>query len=235
MPIKNSISIRTPLFSLDGNDTNGGDPPKEPTAEEKKAAEEKAKQDAQNKQYAERAERAAESARKKLLEELGVTDPEEAKKLLRVAKEAEDAKKSEQEKLQAQIDEATKAAEKAKADAKAVQEAALKRVQDSEIKIAASAPVMDKDGKTVLRQEFLPEAIPDVLVHLNREGIVEKDGSFEGIEKALAELAKAKPHWLAKKTEKKPGNGNPQGPQGRKPQPTNDSSSGPKTTAGGSL
>lgn len=209
MPIKHSISIRTPLFLFDPDDAGAKTP--EQLESEKKAA-----QEALNAQFAERASRASETARKELLAELGVSDPEEAKKLLKSAKEADDAKKSEQEKLQAQINEVTQKAEKATAEADKIKQDSLKRVQDSEIKIAASAPVMDKDGKTVTRPAFRPEALADVLVLLNREGITEKDGSFEGIDKALAELAKAKPYLLAEKAEAKPKNGNPQGPQGKK-------------------
>lgn len=219
MPIKKSISIRTPLFLFDANDAGAKTP--EQLDSEKKAADEKTKQDALNAQFAERATRAAETARKELLAELGVGNPEEAKKLLKIAKDADDAKKSEQEKLQAQIADVTKQAEQAKAEADKIRQDSLKRVQDSEIKIAASAPMMDKDGKTVTRPAFRPEALADVLVLLNREGITEKDGSFEGIDKALAELAKAKPYLLAEKTEAKPKNGNPQGPQGKK-QATNE-------------
>ncbi len=214
MPIKHSISICTPFLFLDPDAVGAKTP--EQLADEKKATEEKAKQDALDKQFAERAERGKETGRKELLAELGISDPEEAKKLLKIAKEADEAKKSEQEKLQAKIDEATQEAEKAKSEAETIKQSALKRVQDSEIKIAASAPVMDKDGKTVTRPAFRPEALADVLVLLNREGITEKDGSFEGIDKALAELAKAKPYLLAEKVEAKPRNGNPQGPQGKK-------------------
>lgn len=214
MPIKHSISIRTPFLFLDPDAVGAKTP--EQLADEKKATEEKAKQDALDKQFAERAERGKETGRKELLAELGISDPEEAKKLLKIAKEADDAKKSEQEKLQAQIADVTKQAEQAKAEADKIKQDSLKRVQDSEIKIAASAPVMDKDGKTVTRPAFRPEALADVLVLLNREGITEKDGSFEGIDKALAELAKAKPYLLAEKVEAKPKNGNPQGPQGKK-------------------
>lgn len=214
MPLKHSISIRTPFLFLDPDAVGAKTP--EQLADEKKATEEKAKQDALDKQFAERAERGKETGRKELLAELGISDPEEAKKLLKIAKEADDAKKSEQEKLQAQITDATKKAEQAQAEAETIKQSALKRVQDSEIKIAASAPVMDKDGKTVVRPAFRPEALSDVLVLLSREGITEKDGSFEGIDKALAELAKAKPYLLAEKTEAKTTKGNPQGPQGKK-------------------
>ena len=183
-----------PAFFLDGNDGNGGDP-KEPTAEEKKLADEKAAQEKLDKQFADRAARAAETERKKLLDELGVKDPAEAKALLKSAREADDAKKSDLEKAESARKLAEEKAIQAQADAQAKLDAANKRVMDSEIKINASTPVMDKDGKKVVRPAFRKEALDDVLVLINREGITEENGSYKNLDKALNDLAKAKP-WL---------------------------------------
>ena len=67
--------------------------------------------------------------------------------------------------------------------------------QLSEIKINAAAPVMDKDGKKVVRPAFRKEALDDVLLLISREAITEEDGKYLNIDKALSDLAKAKP-WL---------------------------------------
>jgi len=204
MPLLNKLGFRAPLFVLDGNDANGGDPPKEPTAEEKKAAEEKAVQDRLNAQFAERAERAATAERKKLLEELGIKDPEEGKALLKAAKEKADAEKSDLEKEQAARKDAEAKAEQAQAEAKAKLEAADKKLIDSDIKVNAASPVTDKDGK-VTRAAFKKEALPDVLLLIDRKGIsIEEDGSVKNVDKALAELAKAKPWLLEDITTAKP-------------------------------
>jgi hypothetical protein len=183
--------IQFPFFDGDGGSGGGGEPAPAPDAD----AEAKKKQEELNKQFAERATRATETERKRLLEELGVKDPEEAKALLKIAREADDKTKTETEKLQKQAQDALDAKTKAETKAEESAKSATKKLMDAEIKINAAAPVFDKDGKKVVRPAFRKEALSDVLLLINREGIVEKDDTFEGVEKALSELAKNKP-WL---------------------------------------
>lgn len=176
------------FFDVDDKAGGGAPAPAEPTADDKAKA-----QEALNQQFAERAQRAADAERKKLLEALGVKDADEAAALLKVARDAENATKSETEKLQAQIKAEQAAREKAEQEAREKTEAASRRLMDSEIKILASAAKIEKDK--ILRPAFKREALDDVLLLINRNLIEEKDGAFKGVDKALEDLAKAKP-WL---------------------------------------
>lgn len=195
------------FFSPDPDPSGGTPPPPAPSADE-----EAKKQEELNKQFAERAQRAADSERKKLLEALGVKDADEAAALLKVAREAEDKTKTETEKLQAQIKAADEARVKAENEAKEKTEAANKRLLDSEIKINASTALIEKDK--IVRPAFRREALDDVLLLIDRKLIEEKDGAFKGVDKALAELAKAKP-WLLEEKQQAPRGTPPTGPRGR--------------------
>ncbi len=87
--IKRFFFLSMPFFAPDdGAGGGGGDPA--PT-DDKKAAEKKTEQETLDNQFAERAERAAKAEREKILKELGVTDQEEAKKLLETARKADEA------------------------------------------------------------------------------------------------------------------------------------------------
>jgi hypothetical protein len=207
--IKRFFFLSMPFFSPD-------EPaPVEPTDDEKKAAEEKARQETLEEQFAKRAKRAAESERERLLKELGVTDPEEAKKLLETARKVDEEKKSALEREQAAREKAEKEAAEAKAAADAVLAQATTKLMNAEIKMSASTAVVDKDGK-VTRAAFRADAMDDVLLLLNREGIQEKDGTFTGVSEALAALAKTKPYLLADEKPAKPTHGNEAGPKGKK-------------------
>lgn len=222
MLTRNFFNRITPflLFSPDDGGGGGGseskDEEKKPdlTDEEKKVAADKEKQDKLNKEFADRASRAAEAERKKILDELGVKDVDEAKTRVEAARKADDAQKSELEKADAARQKAEAEAVQAKADAEKIRSDAFKRVLDGEIKFAAGTPVKDKEGK-VVRTAFRKEALDDVLLLVNRDVIEDKDGKFEGIEKALGELAKAKPWLLSEEDRTKFPKGNPKGP-GRK-------------------
>lgn len=194
------------LFEADPGGGAGGDPPEDPPGGENADEEAKKKkaQEEENKKYADRAKRAAEAERAKILKDLGVTDPEEAKALLKKARDADEANKTELEKAQSEAQKAQAAKEKAEADAKAQLEAANKKLLDSEIKMTALAPVVDKDKK-VTRPAFRKEAMQEVLLLINREAITEDDGTYKGVEKALSELAKAKPYLLEEKQEQRRG------------------------------
>lgn len=200
--------IRPVFFFAPDDGNGGGDPPKPPTPEEIEAK----KQDDLNKQFADRAARAASAKEKELLEALGVKDPEEAKALLAVAREAADKNKTETEKLQAQIKTADEARVKAETEAKEKTEAANKRLLDSEIKINAATALIEKDK--IVRPAFKREALDDVLLLIDRKLIEEKDGAFKGVDKALEALAKAKP-WLLEEKQQAPRGTPPQGPRGR--------------------
>jgi hypothetical protein len=203
-----------PVFFFDADDKGGagGSGNTEADAKAKAEADEKAKQDALNQQFAERAQRAADAERKKLLESLGVKDADEAAALLKVARDTEDKTKSETEKLQAQLKSEQEARAKAETEAKEKTEAANKRLLDSEIKINASTALIEKDK--IVRPAFKREALDDVLLLIDRKLIEEKDGAFKGVDKALAELAKAKP-WLLEEKQQAPRGTPPMGPRGR--------------------
>jgi colicin import membrane protein len=190
------------FMSFDDPPGGGGDP----AANKAKAEEEEKKkqQEELNKQFADRAARATEAERKRILEELGVKDPEEAKALLKIAREADEKTKSETEKLAAKAKAAEEAKERAETEAKAKLDEANKKLLDSEIKISARTAVTDKAGK-VTRAAFRKEAMGDVLLLIDRKEIEEKDGEFKGVEKALEALAKAKPYLLEEKQEPRRG------------------------------
>ena len=204
-PMANSIGIHRPFFLLDeAGDGGQGDGKSDA---DKKSDEDKSKQDDLNKQFADRAKRAEEAAIKKTLEALGVKDLDEAKALTESARKADEARKTDLEKAEAKRIEAEEKAKTAEANAQANLDAATKRVLDSEIKINAASPLMDKDSKKVLRPAFRKEALDDVLILISREAIEEDGEKFKNIDKALADLAKAKPYLLEEPAQ--PGRGTP--------------------------
>lgn len=161
-----------------------------------------------------------ESALTKLLKDLGVDDAENLKKLVTTARTAEDANKSELQKLTDSLAQAQKKAADAETDAEKQITAIKNRLMISEIKISASRTLTDKEGK-VIRPAFRAEALDDLDKFIDRSLITEKDGVYSGIEKALDELAKAKPFLLADAGatgEKSKGSPNPQKKQPEKPQ-----------------
>ena len=148
-----------------------------------------------DKQFAERAKRAAEAERKKLFESIGVKDEKEFEAYLTAKKDAEDKQKTEVQRLADEAKEAKSKLERLQSEQTGKLEAMQKRIMDTEIKVAASVEVKDKDGKTT-RAAFRTEALSDILLLVDRSKIEEKDGEIVGIEKALADLAKAKPYLL---------------------------------------
>jgi hypothetical protein len=166
-------------------------------------------QDQLDQMFAERAKRAEDKARADLLKDLGVETPEAAKDLLKKQKEADDAQKSE---LQKAADQAAKA-QKDLAELKTANEQTLaamaKRLLDTEIKMLAAKAVYDKDGKTLLRAAFRAEAIDDLLLLVDRSTIIEKDGQYQGIDKALEALAKSRKYLLAEEEQGRQAIGSP--------------------------
>ncbi len=131
-----------------------------------------------------------------LLEKLGVKSADDLTSIIQAARQAEEANKTELQRAQ----DAKAASDAALAEERQQREeernAFTKRLLDGEIRIAASTAVMDKDGKKVIRPAFRKEALEDVTLLIDRKQITEKDGKFEGLDKALEELAKAKPYLL---------------------------------------
>ena len=185
-----------PVF-FDADDKGGGGGTT-PTPEEIAAEAKKKEQEELNQKFVERATRAADAERKKIMESLGVKDPDEALALIKSAKEAEEKNKTESEKLAAKATAAEEARDKAQTESKALLEEANRKLLDSEIKITSRTAVIEKDGK-VTRPAFRKEAMEEVLLLIERTKIEEKEGVYTGVEKALSELAKAKPYLLEEK------------------------------------
>ncbi len=194
--LKNFLRSNGPLFNVDEGGGGGGttdpDETQEPDAQGKGG-----KQEDLNKQFAERATRAAEAEKKKLYESLGVKDDKEFEAYLKAKKEAEDKNKSELERAAGEAKTWRDKHDKLEGESKSAIETLQKRLVDTEIKIAALAPTLDKDGK-VTRAAFRREAMDEVLLLVERGEIKEdENGKLTGVEKALEKLAKAKPYLLA--------------------------------------
>jgi hypothetical protein len=195
-----SVPFNSNLYSIpgvyfDADDTgNGSQTAEDPTPNG--SGNTGPSQEELNRQFTDRAKRAAEAERKRLFESLGVQDEASLKAIIDAKKQADDAAKTELQKL---ADKATAAeAEKTRLQAEADQRLneLQTRILNSEIKLAASAPVNDKEGK-VTRSPFRPESMDAVIALIERTEIVDKEGKYEGIDKALDKLAKAHPYMLA--------------------------------------
>lgn len=137
------------------------------------------------------------SGEKSLLESLGLKSADDLKGIVQSAREAEEKNKTELQKAQDAATQAASALEEERQAHTATKDTFTKRLLDGEIRIAASAAMLDKDGKKVVRPAFRKEALDDVTLLIDRTLITEKDGKFEGLDKALDALAKAKPYLLA--------------------------------------
>ena len=137
-----------------------------------------------------------------------MTSEDDLKAIVQAKKDADEKQKTELQKL---ADRATAAdAKAAKLEAETTQKLTdmQKRLLDSEIKQAAGIPATDKDGK-VTRAAFRPEAMEAALVLIDRSLIADKDGKYEGIDKALDALAKANGYMLVATTAQQPPKGTP--------------------------
>ncbi len=137
------------------------------------------------------------SGEKSLLESLGLKSADDLKGIVQAARDAEEKNKTELQKAQDTATQSADALEEEKRQREEERNGFTKRLLDGEIRIAASAATMDKDGKKVVRPAFRKEALDDVTLLIDRTLITEKDGKFEGLDKALDALAKAKPYLLA--------------------------------------
>lgn len=145
--------------------------------------------------FAQRAAQAKTSALTDLFKELGVENADSLKAVIKAAKDADDAQKTELQKAQDKSANAEKAVNEQKTTYEAQIADLEKLLTDTEIKVAASKAIKDKDGN-VTRAAFRADALEDVVVLINRKGIKRENGAVSGIEDALAELAKAKTFLL---------------------------------------
>lgn len=194
-------STRRPVLFFDANDGAGGNPDQDTDKTDgKKDDDDKQKQqDDLDRKFAERAERATKAERKKFLDALGLQNEKEFEDYLKAKKEADDKNKSEAQRLADDAKKAKEEVDHVTSESNEKIAAMQKRVEDTEIKVAAIAEVKDKTGK-VVRPAFRAEAIDDVLMVIDRSKIEEKDGKLTGIAEALAELAKTKPYYLVEQT-----------------------------------
>ena len=141
------------------------------------------------------------AAEKAFFEKYDVKDADELEKIVQAAKDAEEANQTELEKANKEKEALEAKLTESEAETNKTLEALKKRVLDTEIKIAASNPVVSEDGK-VTRPAFLSEAIEDVLLLISRKGIEEdEDGKYSGIAEALESLAKSKDYLTKKDNE----------------------------------
>ena len=179
-----------------------------------------AKQKELDKQFADRAKRAAETERKAIWDALGIKSQDDWDAYLKNKQEAEDKQKSETQKLADKAAKAEADLAKLKSDKEQEISEMRKRVQDTEIKVLASQPETDKDGK-LKRPSFRKDELETVLLLVKRDEIKEEDGKYVGIEKALADLAKEHPALLADDKTPETSKGNPKGPGNKKSKPVN--------------
>lgn len=137
-----------------------------------------------------------ESGIAKILKDLGADDLDGLKNLVEAAKNAESASKSDIQNLADQLAAAQKKNAELEASAARQLAAIQERLLISEIKIAASRPVIGKDGKAT-RPAFHADILDDIGLLIDRALIVEKNGKYEGVEMALEDLARKKPILLA--------------------------------------
>lgn len=138
--------------------------------------------------FAERAKRAADGAVTDLFQKAGVQSAEELLTKLGKAKEIEDAKLSDLERAKSREEELT---------------AKLAQLQAERDEIVAKATqrAIRSEVMSLARDQFLPEAIEDVWLVIDRSAIKEDaEGNLTGVKEAVAAVAKAKPHWLKSDT-----------------------------------
>lgn len=138
-----------------------------------------------NNLFAERAKSAASAREKELLDKTGATSVDELTALIAEAKQARESQATEAEKQAAALKAAEDKAAKAETEKTDALAKAARRLMDAEILIEAK------------EAGFLPEAIADVLLVVDRSKIIEKDGKFEGVKEAVKAVAEAKKFWLA--------------------------------------
>lgn len=160
--------------------------------------------------FTDRARRASESAVNDLLGKAGFKTADELLTVLTDAKKLKDSQKTELEKVQSDLQAAQDKLVTAEAEKKTALEQATERLMKAQVLSEAAV------------QGFRPEAINDVWLIVDRAKIKEKDGEFEGVKEAVAEVVKLKPFWMVDKTkpqgtpkpgDKKTGSGNETAPE----------------------
>ena len=128
-----------------------------------------------DKQFAERARRAEEAERKRILETAGVKDEAELQAMVKAKAEADEAAKSELQKAADKAAQAEQALEALKAENAGKLDELKRQLLDTDIKFAALMAARDRDGK-VVRPPFRPEAVTEVLLLVNRSEITSENG-----------------------------------------------------------
>ena len=185
-----------PMFFFDADGAGGGAPEGEQKPDAGASGGKTFTQEEVNTLMGKTRSEGREAGEKALLEKVGLKSVDDLTGIIKAAKDAEEANKSEVQKALDAAKTAADALEEEKRQRQAEKDAFTKRVLDSEIRIAAARPVMEKDGKKVARPAFRADALDDVTVLIDRNLITEKDGKFEGLDAALAALAKSKPYLL---------------------------------------
>lgn len=182
-----------------GNPNGGGSAPEQP--------ERKFSQSEVNQIAGERAQRAGEAAVNKLLSDLGAKNADELKAAIESAKQAQQARLSELERAQAQI-----AALQAEADAaRSTSAEALARANAR----LMMAEIKQQAARANIRDEALPDVWPLIQADktlLERLAVTEQ-GEVTGAAEVVADIVKARPHWL--RAETKPATGTPPNGQRR--------------------
>ena len=155
-----------------------------------------------NEMFADRAKQGGSAALNDLFKALNVKDETELKALLGEANKLKEAQKSEAEK-------------------QAEREAALKTQAETLSKEldGMKAQLRETTLKSVVLAEAMKQNFADVndaWLHIDRAAITEKDGKFEGIEKLVEAVAKAKPYLI--KSQQSGGAGTPRQTGGAKGQ-----------------
>jgi len=203
MPEKDNLTMTEPINNPDTEDKNktggdGGNNAGDNTAEQKRTFTQ-AELDAL---FVDRAKRASEQATKDILAKAGVKTVDELVTELSEGKKLKDSQLTELQKAQVDL----KAANDKLVTAETEKKTALEQANERLMKAATLAEAV--------AQGFRPEAVNDVWLIVDRSKIKEKDGDFEGVKEAVAELVKSKPFWL---TDKKPAHGTPPGAPPKKP------------------
>ncbi|CAG1770526.1 hypothetical protein BAC2_01109 [uncultured bacterium] len=159
--------------------------------------------------FAERAKSAGSAATKALLDKFGAKTVDDLDAALKKAKELEEAQLSEADKAKKAAEQARKEADEAKSNGEAAIARANERLMQAEIKAQATA------------QKFRKEAIDDVWLLVKSDAKmleklkVKEDGSVDGAEAIVKDVAKARAHWLDSGSG---GKGTPR-PGDKKPEP----------------
>lgn len=169
--------------------------------------------------FAERAKRASDATTADLLKKAGVASIEDLLAGYAKAKKLEEGQMSELQKAQAELAAEKEKALQAEKDKVTALATASERLMRAEVQAQAHA------------QNFLPDAISDVWLVIDKSKIKEENGVFVGVKEAVEAVAKAKPHWLEAGNNKRPAQGTPK-PGEKKPGSNNGAPEQPQISSG---